>query len=116
MVVAGNLHALAVEQLERLEQNSTNSSKPPSLDNPFVQEAVEFDGGKTQTAKNEKNLTSAEEVETALVEDNAQRKPKAQGFGKRSQGLQLGAKGMWRTTPARSKNYYPSLSRELRRL
>lgn len=27
--VAGNLHALAVEQLERLEKNSSNSSKPP---------------------------------------------------------------------------------------
>ena len=33
--VAGNLHAFAVEQLERLEQNSSNSSSPPSSDSPF---------------------------------------------------------------------------------
>ncbi|NJN11191.1 MAG: hypothetical protein HC836_40740 [Richelia sp. RM2_1_2] len=30
--VAGNLHKLAVEQLEKLEKNSTNSSLPPSSD------------------------------------------------------------------------------------
>jgi hypothetical protein len=29
--VAGNLHSLAVEQLERLEQNSSNSSLPPTF-------------------------------------------------------------------------------------
>jgi len=33
--VAGNLHQLAVEQLERLEQNSENSSRPPSTDNIY---------------------------------------------------------------------------------
>jgi transposase len=48
--VAGNLHAFAVEQLERLEQNSSNSFKPPSSDSPFVQEAVEFDSAKTLSA------------------------------------------------------------------
>ncbi|WP_243147568.1 DUF6444 domain-containing protein [Scytonema sp. UIC 10036] len=47
--VAGNLHALAVEQLEQLEQNSTNSSKPPSSDSPFHQKAVELDCGKTRS-------------------------------------------------------------------
>ena len=97
--VAGNLHALAVEQLERLEQNSTNSSKPPSSDSPFLREAVGKDGGKTQTTNNEKNLTSAEESETHKVADNPQGKPKAQGFGSRAPGKQPGTKGMWRTTP-----------------
>src|SRR3954465_3368242 len=29
------LHALAIEQAERLAQNSTNSSRPPSSDGPF---------------------------------------------------------------------------------
>jgi transposase len=36
--VAGNLHKLAVEQLEKLEQTSKNSSKPPSSDSPFAVE------------------------------------------------------------------------------
>jgi transposase len=33
--VAKNLYELAVEQLEKLEQNSQNSSRPPSTDNPY---------------------------------------------------------------------------------
>ena len=33
--VAANLHQLAIEQWEKLEQNSQNSSRPPSTDNPY---------------------------------------------------------------------------------
>ena len=33
--VATNLHQLAVEQCERLELSSSNSSRPPSTDNPY---------------------------------------------------------------------------------
>ena len=33
--VAMNLHKLAVEQWEKLQQNSQNSSRPPSSDNPY---------------------------------------------------------------------------------
>ena len=36
--VATNLHQLAVEQWEKLEQNSRNSSRPPSSDNPYQTE------------------------------------------------------------------------------
>lgn len=77
--VAGNLHAFAVEQLERLEQNSRNSSKPPSSDSPFLKEAVGKDSGKTPIANKEKNLTSSEEQETQKVEENQKQQWKAQG-------------------------------------
>ena len=99
MEVAGNLHALAVEQLERLEQNSTNSSKPPSSDNPFVQETVEKNSGKTDLANQEKKPTASEQLETQKIEENQKQKSKAQGFGKKLPGKQPGARGMWRTTP-----------------
>jgi transposase len=33
--VAKNLYELAVEQLEKLEQTSRNSSRPPSSDSPY---------------------------------------------------------------------------------
>lgn len=33
--VADNLHRLAVEQWEKINSNSSNSSQPPSRDNPF---------------------------------------------------------------------------------
>lgn len=97
--VAANLHAFAVEQLERLEQNSRNSSRPPSSDSPFLKEAVGKDSGKTPIGNKEKNLTSSEEQETEKVEENQKQQSKAQGFGKRSPGKQPGARGMWRTTP-----------------
>ena len=97
--VAGNLHAFAVEQLERLEQNSSNSSKPPSSDSPFEREAVEKDSTEPETVNKDKSLTSSSDLEVQKVEDNQKDKSKAQGFGKKLQGLQAGAKGMWRTTP-----------------
>jgi len=33
--VADNLHQLATELWEKQQQNSENSSQPPSLDNPY---------------------------------------------------------------------------------
>jgi len=81
--VAGNLHAFAVEQLERLEQNSSNSSSPPSSDSPFEKEAVEKDCGKTQTANQDKSLTDTEDLEAHSVGDNQKGKSKAQGFEKK---------------------------------
>lgn len=101
VVVAGNLHALAVEQLERLEQNSTNSSKPPSSDSPFVEEAVALECGKTQTANQEKNLTDTSELETQKpkVEENQKHSSSSEAFEKKKPGKQPGALGMWRTSP-----------------
>lgn len=60
--VATNLHQLAVEQCERLELSSSNSSRPPSTDNPY------------QT-KNKKK-----EDKDVLLELNNQ--PGAKGFGR----------------------------------
>ena len=98
--VAGNLHAFAVEQFERLEQNSSNSSKPPSSDSPYVQEAVENDSAQTEIArKKDVCLASGEDLKEEKVEENQKPKTTAQGFGKKSQGLQVGDSGMWRATP-----------------
>ncbi|MBD2777605.1 IS66 family transposase [Iningainema tapete] len=97
--VAGNLHAFAVEQLERLEQNSSNSSRPPSSNSPFKNETVELEYEKPLKGNQDKNLTSAVDLETEKVEEKQTQKSKAQGFGKRSPGKQPGARGMWRSTP-----------------
>jgi len=97
--VAGNLHAFAVEQLERLEQNSSNSSRPPSSDSPFVQEAVEVDSAKTVSANQEKSLTDTEDLEEKRVSDKQKDSSTSLGFEKKKPGKQLGAKGMWRTSP-----------------
>ena len=50
MEVAENLHKLAREQWEKINSNSSNSSQPPSLDNPWNK--TEGDG----VAKGEEEL------------------------------------------------------------
>lgn len=93
--VAGNLHKLAVEQLEKLEKNSTNSSLPPSSDRfkskekAHPQSEYETLDKKSKTEPNQDNKQFLEEREKA----------KKKGFAKRKPGKQIGAKGIWRTTP-----------------
>lgn len=107
--VAGNLHALAVEQLERLEQNTSNSSGPPSSDNLYNLEAVD---------KNEKQTRACVTCESKTQDENSKDKNTpidslAKGFGKKLPGKQIGASWIWRTTPARSKHNHTPPSRIL---
>ena len=51
--VAANLHQLAVEQWERLEQNSRNSSRPPSSDNPYQTETENKEDVKGRSESNQ---------------------------------------------------------------
>ena len=94
--VAGNLHSLAVEQLERLEQNSKNSSKPPSSDSPFQVEAELLSTQESGT----QSKTSVDKTEdtNSIVQDQ-NRRSLSKGFGKKQPGKQVGAKGMWRAEP-----------------
>lgn len=101
--VAGNLHRLAVEQLEQLEKNSNNSSRPPSSDSPYETEVVAARTAEANDAHSGTSKTNERTAHAEDVQDGPTRKTKPEGFGKRSPGKQPGAKGMWRTTPARSK-------------
>jgi len=93
--VAGNLHSLAVEQIEKLEQNSSNSSLPPSSDQfrstskTQLEEKLERGSEAPETESKQEGKEVSEESE----------KPKSKGFGKKLPGKQKGAKGIWRTTP-----------------
>lgn len=104
--VAGNLHKLAVEQLEKLEKNSTNSSLPPSSDR------FKSKGSSHPQAENEmvceKSKTEPNRDDKELKEESEKRKKK--GFGKRKPGKQPGTKGIWRTTPlvpSKTCSHYP---------
>jgi transposase len=82
------LHALAVEQAEKLAQDSTNSSRPPSCDGPFGP-ASGAPAGKAPSS----NLPSA-------APSHSGRKP----------GKQRGSKGIWRCEALeaeRSENHDP---------
>ncbi len=93
--VASNLHSLAVEQLERLEQNSGNSSKPPSSDSPYQAEAAKSITEEAKESQTDGDQTQQTNSKTKNIKIDHQGK----GFGKKLQGLQPGAKGIWRTTP-----------------
>ena len=93
--VAGNLHTLAVEQLEKLEQNSSNSSLPPSSDQ-FRSKEKEHPQEKQEAVNEKSEAESNQEDKQISVESE---KPKSEGLGKKLPGKQLGAKGIWRTTP-----------------
>jgi transposase len=93
--VAGNLHQLAVEQLEKLEQNSSNSSLPPSSDQFRSKETAQFQE-KPETGS-ETSQTKSKQKDNEVLEESE--KPKSKGFGKKLPGKQKGAKGIWRTTP-----------------
>ncbi|MTJ50985.1 transposase, partial [Dolichospermum sp. UHCC 0259] len=93
--VAENLHQLAVEQLEKLEQNSGNSSLPPSSDHfkspkkSGLEEEDPSQESESQTElKQEKNLLSEEGTT-----------PKNQELAKKKPGKQPGSQGRWRTKP-----------------
>lgn len=93
--VAGNLHTLAVEQLEKLETNSRNSSLPPSSDQFRSKEQTH--PLELQPAVSEKTETELKQEKKKVLEESE--KPESKGFGRKSPGKQLGAKGIWRTTP-----------------
>ena len=74
------LHALAIEQAEKLARDSTNSSRPPSSDGPF--------GPASGTS------TGAVPPSTA---PSAPPEPPARSG--RKPGKQRGSKGIWRCEP-----------------
>jgi IS1 family transposase len=99
--VAKNLYELAVEQLEKLEQNSKNSSRPPSTDNPYQSSASASPAETVAVLPTEEKVgAEKEEAETANQEQPIPANTK--GFGKRTAGKQPGAKGQWRNQPLRA--------------
>jgi transposase len=93
--VAGNLHSLAVEQLEKLEQNSSNSSLPPSSDQFKSKEKLAVQSEQQTEHSESETKSKQEEKQVSPISE----KPKSKGFGKKLPGKQKGAKGIWRTTP-----------------
>ena len=106
--VAKNLHELAVEQLEKLEESSETSSRPPSSDNPYhsskssnpSEEATVLSSEETDS---EETSESAELSEGSIAEESLNQPEKGKGFGQRKAGKQPGAKGQWRSQPLKAE-------------
>ena len=85
--VAKNLYELAVEQLEKLEQTSKTSSRPPSSDSPYQSSSVSQEEG----TKGVEALVSGEKEEG---EDKDQQKTEPGSEGNKEQGTtEPGSKG-----------------------
>src|SRR5687768_15176660 len=92
------LHALAIEQAEKLARDSTNSSRPPSSDSPFGPSS----GSPTGTVP-------PSPLPLASPPATAPEPPLRSG---RKAGKQRGSKGIWRCEALiaeRDENHYPTL-------
>ncbi len=91
--VACKLRNFCVTLVERLEQNSSNSSKPPSSDSPYGKgkkgnSDSENDGTKSSSAENKENKTT---------ENSSSNEDSQPNDSKRPAGRQPGSQGFWRS-------------------
>jgi transposase len=102
--VADNLHQLAVEQWEKINSNSSNSSQPPSGDNPF-QKHNSSSGATGDSSQKDSESTASSKKN--LVQDKQVKESKS----KRKPGRQKGSKGFGRSKPVAISSiipHYPS--------
>ncbi|MGK7951602.1 MAG: hypothetical protein AB4368_23145 [Xenococcaceae cyanobacterium] len=86
--VADNLHRLAVEQWEKINSNSSNSSQPPSGDNPF-QKPDKSSKGTTDSSKVSSDSTSSGK------KNIVQEQPGKRSKSPRKPGRQKGSCMIW---------------------
>ncbi len=98
--VADNLHILAVEQWEKINSNSSNSSQPPSGDNPF-QKADKSSRVTTDSSKVSSDSTNSGKKN--LVQEQPGKKSKFP----RKPGRQKGSKGFGRSKPVSISSIIP---------
>ncbi len=100
--VADNLHRLAVEQWEKINSNSRNSSQPPSGDNPFQKpDGSGASNPDVSKGSSESTPSPKKNIAQELIESTAKRKP----------GRQKGSKGFGRSKPlsiAETIPHYPN--------
>jgi IS1 family transposase len=97
-----------------LEQNSQNSSRPPSTDNPYQRKTQKEDNIEDPSELNDQVEQSSEEPTPQLENQKSAAQEKKQLNGseeKRRPGKQPGAPGKWRTQPLVAEEiipHYPS--------
>ena len=97
--MAKNLRELAISQWEKLEVNSSNSSKPPSTDNPYQQPKET-----SKTAPSQDNELSSKKKKKKGFAPSASDNSVAE---KRRAGKQPGSEGKWRKSPLIAEQIIP---------
>ena len=101
--VADNLHQLATELWEKQQQNSENSSQPPSKDNPYS-------SNKKPEAEQPSSESATAEIEQKQIDEVREKEKKKKS--KRKPGKQPGGKGFGRSQPLKAEviiPHYPDL-------
>ena len=98
--VADNLHQLATELWEKQQQNSENSSQPPSKDNPYDSQTITEESEKIEESESSPPQTDSEKVEQSVVPEKKQK-------SKRKPGKQPGGKGFGRSQPLKAEVIIP---------
>jgi len=103
--VAKNLHQLATELWEKQQQNSRNSSKPPSTDNPYTSESpTEKDTPKPDSEPSPEETTENHFSGT----ESSEKKPSSP----KKAGKQKGGQGFWREQPLKAEVIVPHYPHE----
>jgi hypothetical protein len=108
--VATNLHQLAIEQCEKLELSSSNSSRPPSTDNPYqTKKKKKEEVDVPSELNNQPEDSEGEEAPQLENQTSADlgKKPINDSLKKRRPGKQPGAQGFWRTQPLVTEEIIP---------
>ena len=117
MEVAINLHQLAVEQWEKLQQNSQNSSRPPSSDNPYrkadltEKERTDQESTESEAKLEGQEISSAQEEESSPDEEDGGQPHQDDSNKRRRPGHQPGTPSQWRSAPLVASEivpHYPS--------
>ncbi|MDJ0719187.1 MAG: hypothetical protein QNJ54_34000 [Prochloraceae cyanobacterium] len=103
--VADNLHQLATELWEKQQQNSENSSQPPSKDNPYNSQTTKEESEKIEESESSPTQTDSEKLEQSVVPEKKQK-------SKKKPGKQPGGKGFGRSQTLKAEviiPHYPHL-------
>lgn len=98
--VAKNLHILATDLWEKQQQNSSNSSQPPSKDNPYT----------SLSTTEESNTTEQYKSLSVKIEEKEIDETESKSKGKKSNrkpGKQPGGKGFGRAQPLKAEVIIP---------
>ena len=98
--VAKNLHQLATDLWEKQQQNSGNSSQPPSKDHPYISLSTTEESNPSSESESATVKTERKQIEGSVGKEkkkNSDRKP----------GKQPGAKGFGRKQPLKAEIIVP---------
>ena len=103
--VADNLHILATDLWEKQEQNSENSSQPPSKDNPYSSKITTEESNPCSESETKSGQTEWDKTDKSSESEKKQK-------SKRKPGKQPGGQGFGRSQPLKAEviiPHYPSL-------